>query len=209
VAAGSAQLGAAVTVQFLDAQGERVTSGPLAGSVIMLTTADPMNGLAGTTVVEAVAGLATFSDLRVVRAGPAIRLVATGGGLASALSNEFAVSAVAPAAPSVVLLDSGPVVNWGVPFSDGGSDIAHYFVVASGSSAPYSVNACAAETGPSPTVPATISALDQPVFFRRMPGPLSCGFTAPAGTGVRLRVFAVNASGQVSAASALTSGNLD
>ena len=208
MAAGSAQLSAAVTVQILDAQGERVISGPLARSVIMLTTVDPMNGLAGTTVVEAVGGVATFSDVRVVRSGPAIRLVATGGGLASALSNEFAVSAVAPAAPSIVLLDSGPVVNWGVPFSDGGSDISHYFVVVSGSSAPYSVSACLGESGPSPTVPGTISALDQPVFFRRMPGPLSCGFTAPAGMGVRFRVFAVSASGQVSAASALTSGSI-
>ena len=194
-------------VRIVDVQNLLVTTGPLAQSTVTLSLSDPSLGLRGTTLVRASGGVARFPGLRVDRAGTAIRLVAVGGGLPSAQSNAFTVSSVAPAAPSLVLLDTGPVVNWGLPFSDGGRDISHYFIVASGSSSGFTgATACAGETAPPPTVPSSISALGQPVHFRAVPGPLSCGFTAPAGTGVRYRVFAVNAAGQVSTSSALTSG---
>jgi hypothetical protein len=207
-ATGSATLTTTVTVRILDEQDKQVTTGPLAQSTITLAPSDPALGLSGTTFVEAKAGQAVFTDLRVLRAGNAIRLLVSGGGLPTVQSNAFNVNSIAPAAPSLVILDSGPVVNWGVPFSDGGRDISHYFVVAQGSTASYSLTACTGEAGPAPSVPSAIQGLGQPVFYRRVPGPLSCGFTAPLGSPVRFRVYAVSTSGQVSPASSLTSGSL-
>jgi hypothetical protein len=204
---GSAAL-STVEVRVLDSQGNQVTTGPASQAVIALSSSDSALGLLGTNLVRAKGGAATFSDLRLLRAGNSVRLVANGMGFTAAQSDAFNVAAIAPAAPSLVILDSGPVVNWGLPFSDGGRDFTTYFVVASGSTAPYSRTACSGESGVAPSVPASIQALNQPVFYRRVPGPLSCGFTAPAGSGIRFRVYAVNAAGLVSPASGLTSGSV-
>ena len=86
--------------------------------------------------------------------------------------------------------------------------IAHYFVVASNSTAPYSLTACTGEGGGAPSVPATVSALGKPVFYRAMPGPHSCGFSAPPGSNLRFRIHVVNAAGELSPASALTTDSI-
>lgn len=197
-----------VEVRILDAQNNLVTTGPLAQSTITLTPSDSTLGLVGTTSVRATAGIARFTDLELPRAGSSLRLVANGGGLPSAQSNAFTVSAIAPAAPSLVILDTGPVVNWGLPFSDGGRDFARYFVVAATADGPYSLTACSGNVGSAPAVPSAISSLNRPVYYRTMPGPLSCGLTKPAGSNIRFRVYAVNEAGLVSSASALTTASI-
>jgi hypothetical protein len=59
---------------------------------ISLSTADTAAHLAGTTAVETTTGVATFSDLTVVRAGTDFRLVARVTGLDSATSQLFTVA---------------------------------------------------------------------------------------------------------------------
>ena len=209
-ASGSATV-TTVEVRVLDAQGLLVTTGPVAQATIALSASIPSLALAGTTFAEAVGGIATFTDLRMLRAGGPVRLIANGGGLPAAQSNQFNVAGIAPAAPTGVVLDTGPTVNWTAPFSDGGRDLTHYYVVADGTGQPYSLTACAGQAGAAPTPPAAIVNLGRPVYYRVLPGPPTCGFTAPgawAGTTVRFRVYAVNAGGLVSASSSQTSAAL-
>lgn len=80
----------AVQVRVEDAQGNLVAS---AASITMSIGANPGGGaLSGTVTVAAVAGVATFSNLRLLRAGTGYTLVAASAGLASATSNAFNVT---------------------------------------------------------------------------------------------------------------------
>lgn len=79
---------AAVQVQVRDNGGKPVTS--FAGPVTVALAVNPgSDTLDGTTTVNAVAGIATFSNLIVDRAAGGYRLIATSGQLAPATSGRF------------------------------------------------------------------------------------------------------------------------
>jgi hypothetical protein len=81
----------AVTVRALDASGNLATA--FTGNVTIAIGANPSGGtLSGTTTVGAVGGVATFSNLRIDRAGSGYTLVATASGLTSATSNPFTIT---------------------------------------------------------------------------------------------------------------------
>lgn len=102
VAAGSA---VTVTIAVQDGAGRTVTS---ATPTISIALADNSAGAAllGTTQATAVAGKATFSNLRIEKAATAYSLEATAPGLRSARSAVFAVAAGAPAKVSFVVQPS-------------------------------------------------------------------------------------------------------
>ncbi|HEY6110609.1 MAG TPA: Ig-like domain-containing protein, partial [Gemmatimonadales bacterium] len=80
----------AVQVSARDAFGNTATG--FGGSVTIALGANPSNGaLSGTTTTAAVAGLATFPDLRIDSAGTGYTLVASAGGLTSSTSAPFQV----------------------------------------------------------------------------------------------------------------------
>lgn len=84
-------LAPAPQVAAVDAQGAVVTT--FSGAVTLALAAN-VGGvmLAGTTTVNAVSGVATFSDLKMTRTGPDYRLVASSTGLGDVSSSAFAVS---------------------------------------------------------------------------------------------------------------------
>lgn len=84
-----------VRVALQDDTGATVTS---ATGAVRLTLMQPGAGatLAGTTLGMAQAGVVTFTDLSVARAGQGYRLVASAGALPSATSSAFSISAAAP-----------------------------------------------------------------------------------------------------------------
>ena len=89
-AAGS-PISPVVTVAVEDASGNVVTSSTASVSIAILN--NPGGGtLSGTTAVNAVAGVATFSSLSINAAGPGYTLSATSAGLASATSNPFNIT---------------------------------------------------------------------------------------------------------------------
>jgi adhesin/invasin len=92
----------AVEVAVLDAAGTLV---PTATNEVTLSLQPGPGGgaLAEGTTVRAVNGIATFRDVRVLRAGPESRLVASGDGLAPAESSSFTVDAAAPLYVALVL----------------------------------------------------------------------------------------------------------
>lgn len=99
---GGATAGAGLTpqpaVQALDDQGRAVPG--FTGPVAMALGANPGGGaLGGTLTVNAVNGVATFSNLAVSAAGTGYTLVASASGLASATSAPFTVAA-SPTPPS-------------------------------------------------------------------------------------------------------------
>ncbi|HMA42124.1 MAG TPA: Ig-like domain-containing protein, partial [Gemmatimonadales bacterium] len=80
----------AVQVSARDAFGNTATG--FGGSVTIALGANPSSGtLSGTTTTAAVAGLATFPDLRIDSAGTGYTLVASAGGLTSSTSAPFQV----------------------------------------------------------------------------------------------------------------------
>ncbi|OYW75121.1 MAG: hypothetical protein B7Z37_14995, partial [Verrucomicrobia bacterium 12-59-8] len=90
----------AVTVQVQDAAGNLTTS---TASVTMVIGTNPSTGtLSGTATVAAVAGTATFSTLSIDKAGTGYTLGASAGGLISATSNAFNITAGAPAKLAVI-----------------------------------------------------------------------------------------------------------
>ncbi len=89
-----ATLTPAVTVAIQDAYGNTVSSATNAVTVALGT--NPAGGtLSGSTTVNAVSGVATFSGLSINKAGSGYTLVASAGPLTSATSEAFAI---APAA---------------------------------------------------------------------------------------------------------------
>jgi adhesin/invasin len=89
-------LAPALTVTVRDALGNVATGFSGTVTVALAANADDA-ALLGTTSVAAVAGVATFSDLRVERASSALTIVASATGLANVSSAAFAVTAAAPA----------------------------------------------------------------------------------------------------------------
>jgi hypothetical protein len=80
-----------VRVEFRDAAGNTVTSAT--GAVSLAVTTNPGAGtLDGTTTVNAVAGVATFSGLSVVKAASGYQLTASSGALRSQASAPFSVT---------------------------------------------------------------------------------------------------------------------
>jgi hypothetical protein len=83
----------AVTVAIEDALGNIATSSN--ASVTIAIGANAAGGtLAGTTTASAVAGVATFSNLSIVKAGTGYTLVASAAGLTGATSSAFNVTAI-------------------------------------------------------------------------------------------------------------------
>jgi hypothetical protein len=94
----------AITVRVLDVRDELVTS--FTGSVSIAIQNNPANGtLSGTRQVDAVGGIATFSDLSIQRAGSGYTLRATAGGMTQATSTSFSVI---PAPASRLEFSQGP-----------------------------------------------------------------------------------------------------
>ena len=89
--AGSA-ITPAVRVAIQDALGQTVTS---ASNAVTISIGRNTGGgsLSGTATVNAVNGVATFSDLAIDRAGTGYTLIASAGGLAGATSASFNISA--------------------------------------------------------------------------------------------------------------------
>ncbi|HYO45588.1 MAG TPA: invasin domain 3-containing protein, partial [Gemmatimonadota bacterium] len=91
-----AAISPAVTVRAVDGAGTTVTS--FTGNVTIAIGTNPAGGtLTGTTTVAAVAGIATFGNLRIDRTGAGYTLAAGASGLTGATSASFAVT---PGAPS-------------------------------------------------------------------------------------------------------------
>jgi hypothetical protein len=89
----------AVQVSVVDGGGNPVTS--FTGPVAIGIGTNPAGGiLAGTTTVNALAGVATFSDLSIAQSGTGYTLSAGGGGLVGATSAAFNITA-GPAAQLV------------------------------------------------------------------------------------------------------------
>src|SRR6266545_4469229 len=88
-------LSPAIQVELRDASGNRVT---IARDAVSLTIAGGPPGatLVGTTTVNAVNGVATFSGLSIDRAGTGYTLVATSGAVSGATSAAFDIIAAPP-----------------------------------------------------------------------------------------------------------------
>ena len=87
-----ATLTPAVQVTIQDAGGNTVGS---ATTAVTLSLAPNASSLGGTTTVNASAGVATFADLSVGRAGTGYKLTANGSGLVAAVSSVFNVAKAA------------------------------------------------------------------------------------------------------------------
>jgi len=95
-----ATIAPAIQVTAQDAGGNTVTA--FTGTVTIAIGSNPGNGaLSGTTTVQAVAGVATFSDLSINNAASGYALKATAGTLAGATSAPFAIALVPPGPPSL------------------------------------------------------------------------------------------------------------
>jgi hypothetical protein len=89
----SAEAGAPITVEVTvqDTEGRTVTD--YAGDVTLTLGANPAGGaLSGTLTVAAVAGVATFSEVSIAKAGTSYQLQAASGTIASALSAPFSIT---------------------------------------------------------------------------------------------------------------------
>ncbi len=94
IAIGGAEIAPAVLVTARDAQGNTATG--FTAAVTVAIGANPAAGtLFGTTTVTAVAGVATFSNLRIEKAGSAYTLDATSGNLTAATSTAFDITPAA------------------------------------------------------------------------------------------------------------------
>lgn len=85
-----------VTVQ--DSNGNPILSGPSSTSAVTLTIASNTTGasLTGTTTINAINGVATFTGLGIDRTGTGYKLLASSGSLTPAYSNSFNVTAGVP-----------------------------------------------------------------------------------------------------------------
>ncbi len=89
-----ASIAPAMTVEILDANNNRVTTGAAAQSTVVLSiVSNPGGGtLSGTVARAAVAGVATFNDISIDRAGNGYTLRATSGGMTAANSGAFNIT---------------------------------------------------------------------------------------------------------------------
>ncbi|MEX0899224.1 MAG: IPT/TIG domain-containing protein [Gammaproteobacteria bacterium] len=89
--------GGGLQVEVLDTVGQRVTTG--AGATLAITMAIQTNAgggaLSGTLTVNAVAGVATFPNLSINKAGIGYRLRATGAGVTAVNTTTFDITAAA------------------------------------------------------------------------------------------------------------------
>ena len=101
-------------VAIVDAAGQTVSAGTSSGAIISLALALPTPGASltctGGLSRAAVAGLATFDGCQLSAAASGAVLLASADGLAPGSTPPFSV---APAAPSLALTTSGPVITWG------------------------------------------------------------------------------------------------
>jgi hypothetical protein len=94
--------GAAIApaIQVAAANGSGTTDPTFTNSVTVALGANPGSGtLSGTTTVQAVAGVATFSNLSINNPGAGYTLIASTPTRTSATSAAFTITAVTPAAP--------------------------------------------------------------------------------------------------------------
>lgn len=113
----------AVQVAIRDASGSVVTSATDAVTV-MIGTNPAAGTLSGTTTVNAVAGVASFTDLTIDQAGTGYTLVANSGSLTSATSAAFDILDFTPPPaanvnvgdnffdPSSLTVSTGTTVDW-------------------------------------------------------------------------------------------------
>lgn len=98
----------AVQVQAQDSAGNLVTA--FTGNVTVALSGSAAGAtLAGTTTVAAVAGVATFSDLSIAKAGNGYTLTFSATGLTAAVSGGFAIS---PDAPTKMQFVTTPAASW-------------------------------------------------------------------------------------------------
>ena len=81
-----------VKVEVLDALGQLVTNSKAAVTIAITSTANPGSGtLSGTTTVNAIGGVASFSGLSINQPGIGYRLTATSPGMNPATSGHFTI----------------------------------------------------------------------------------------------------------------------
>jgi hypothetical protein len=84
--------GGPVKVEVLDASGHLVTSSKAAVTIAITATANPGSGtLSGTTTLNTIGGVASFSDLSINQPGIGYRLTATSYGMNPATSAHFTI----------------------------------------------------------------------------------------------------------------------
>jgi hypothetical protein len=113
-----------IQVEIQDQVGNRVTTAT--DSISLLIQSNPSGGLlSGTTAVEAVAGLATFSDLQINQSGVGYTLIALGTGLSNTVSSAFDITpaatttTIAANTPNPSTVGQGVVVNYSVTSTAG------------------------------------------------------------------------------------------
>ncbi len=102
----------AVEVTLVDAQGSTITT--FTGNVHLdiAPNANPSGGvLAGSVDVNAVAGVATFSNLSITKAGSGYRLQATADGLTAVTSGSFGINAGIAHHPKFLVQPSNTTPN--------------------------------------------------------------------------------------------------
>jgi adhesin/invasin len=118
-ATSGAAIAPAVTVRILDAQNNLTTSTANVSIAIKSGTGTAGATLGGTTMRAAVAGIATFNDLAIAKAGTGYRLTASSGALTSADSSPFDITPGAVSAADSTITASPATIN-----ADGSSGTA-------------------------------------------------------------------------------------
>lgn len=87
-----------IRVAIQDSNGNTITTGANATAPVSMAISNNVNGavLTGTTTVNAVAGVATFTGLGISKTGTGYRLLATSGSFTAAYSNTFNITAGTP-----------------------------------------------------------------------------------------------------------------
>jgi hypothetical protein len=107
----------APAVQVAARDGEGNTLASFTAPIVVALGSNPAGGtLSGTQTVNAVAGVATFTDLRIDRAGGGYTLVASATGPAAATSNAFGITP-GPAVQLDITTQPSATAESGVPFS--------------------------------------------------------------------------------------------
>lgn len=87
-----------IRVAVQDSNGNVITTGANATAPVSMAISNNVNGaiLSGTTTVNAVAGVATFTGLGISKTGTGYRLLSTSGSFTAAFSNSFNITAGTP-----------------------------------------------------------------------------------------------------------------